>query len=528
MKVLQHNKEIERWSFLELVLEGPSEGNPFKDVEVAAEFQHKHRVVKVDGFYDGSGVYKVRFMPDTVGEWMYSVSSRSVKTNAAKGSQAGSGLEGAARSGGGAKPDGTARIDGVGGVSGSFICTPAASGNHGPVRVRDADRFAYEDGTAYRPYGTTCYVWTHQDKALQEQTVQTLAASPFNKIRMCVFPKRYSFNMNEPDYFPFVGSKADGFDLTRFNPAYFDNLETRIRQLQELGIEADLILFHPYDTGHWGFDRMDAETDEFYLRYVIARLGAFRNIWWALANEFDFMNTKNLDDWDRFFRIVQENDPYQHLRSIHNGTKMYDPTNLVMYDHSKPWVTHVSMQYWELTPTAAWRKLYRKPVVVDECCYEGNLPQRWGNITGEDMTSRIWDGFTRGGYVGHGETFLNPDEVVWWSKGGLLYGDSPARIGFLRGILDEAPVAIEPIHSFRDAPTIGVEGEYYLQYFGVHRPAYRELPLPEGQQFQIDVIDTWNMTITTLEGAFAGLVRVDLPTTPYIALRARILKEERA
>ncbi|OXM87447.1 DUF5060 domain-containing protein [Paenibacillus rigui] len=489
----QNACEVERWGLFEITVAGPSEGNPFQDVQLSARFEHKHRTVQVEGFYNGEGQYKIRFMPDSEGQWSYSVSSSREELN---------------------------------GASGSFSCVPASAGNHGPVRVRSAYHFAYEDGTPYRPFGTTCYVWTHQEAAIQEQTLASLRTGPFNKIRMCVFPKRYSFNTNEPERFPFEGSQAEGFDWTRPDPIYYEQLEQRIVQLQELGIEADLILFHPYDKGHWGFDRMDAETDAFYLRYLIARLGAYRNIWWSLANEFDFMQTKTMDDWDRFFRIVQESDPYQHLRSIHNGTKMYDPSTLVLYDHSKPWVTHVSMQYWELSPTNAWLKQYGKPVVVDECCYEGNLPQRWGNITGMEMTARFWDGFARGGSVGHGETFLNSEEVVWWSKGGELRGESPARIAFLRQILEEAPGHAEPIDRLRDAPTLGVEGEYYLQYFGIHCPAYRELPLPEEKSFRIDIIDTWNMKVTPLEGTYKGLSRVDLPAAPYMAIRAVAVGEE--
>jgi hypothetical protein len=495
MNIKQHRHEIERWNHIELSLTGPSEGNPFMDIQVTAQFKHKHREVKVDGFYDGNGVYKVRFMPDVEGEWVYSVSSSCGEVDR---------------------------------VEGGFTCVSASEGNRGPVRIRSASHFAYEDGTPYRPFGTTCYAWTHQDAGLQEQTLETLSQAPFNKIRMCVFPKRYSFNHNEPDCFPFIGSQSEGFDWARFDPVYFAKLEKRILELRRLGIEADLILFHPYDKGHWGFDRMAAETDDFYLRYIIARLGAFRNIWWSLANEFDFMKTKTMDDWDRFFRIVQESDPYQHLRSIHNGTKMYDPTNLVIYDHAKPWVTHVSMQYWELSPTNAWLKRYRKPIVVDECCYEGNLPQRWGNITGMEMTARFWEGFARGGSVGHGETFLHPEDVVWWSKGGQLYGESSERIAFLRHILEEAPALAETIESFRDAPTLGVEGEYYLQYFGIHCPAYRELPLPEDRRFRIDIIDTWNMKVTKLEGSYTGLTRIEMPGTPYIALRAQAFEEEGA
>ncbi|WP_282942106.1 DUF5060 domain-containing protein [Paenibacillus sp. RC67] len=489
MDPLNHLQTIERWGLFELQLSGPRLGNPFLDVQLTAQFQHMNRKVTVDGFYDGNGVYKIRFMPDSEGNWSYEVRCDFPELD---------------------------------GASGHFICTAPSIDNHGPVRVKDADRFCYEDGTVYRPIGTTCYAWTHQDDALQDQTLKTLGGSPFNKIRMCLFPKRYSFNINEPEHFPFEGSREQGFDLKRFNPEYFKRLEQKLLALQKLGIEADLILFHPYDKGHWGFDRMDRVTDVHYLRYVISRLAAFRNVWWSLANEFDFMTEKKLDDWDHYFRIVQENDPYSHLRSIHNGTKMYDPSQLVLYDHSKHWVTHVSMQYWELSPVTAWRSRYRKPVVVDECCYEGDLPQRWGNITGEEMTARFWDGFARGGFVGHGETFLHPEDVIWWSKGGQLYGESPIRITFLKNILDNMPQDAVPIDSFRDVPTIGVAGSFYLQYFGIHRPSYRELKLPDDSLFCIDILDTWNMQVTAVEGLFSGVTRIALPGKPYIALRARI------
>ena len=74
------------------------------------------------------------------------------------------------------------------------------------------------------------------------------------------------------------------------------------KDLRDLGIEADIILFHPYDEGHWGFDRMPDDADDRYLRYVVSRLAAYRNVWWSLANEYDFMTEKQESDWDRFIR----------------------------------------------------------------------------------------------------------------------------------------------------------------------------------------------------------------------------------
>lgn len=473
-------RKVERWGIFELTLEGPQKGNPFLEVQLGATFKYKNREVKVNGFYDGDGVYKVRFMPDREGIWEYTTWSN------------------------------CSQLDGINGI---FECTPASPGNHGPVRVRNTYHFAYEDGTPYFPFGTTCYAWIHQGEELEEETLKTLASSPFNKLRMCVFPKDYIYNENEPIYYPFEGSVAAGWDFTRFNPQFFRHLERRIADLMNLGIEADLILFHPYD--RWGFSRMDAEADDRYLKYIVARLAAYRNVWWSLANEYDLMETKTMLDWDRFFKIIQENDPHQHLRSIHNCREFYD--------HSKPWVTHCSIQHSDLSKVTEWRNIYRKPVVVDECCYEGNISKRWGNITGVEMVNRFWEGFARGGYVGHGETFVHPQDILWWSKGGKLYGESPKRIGFLRKIMEEGPAeGIDTADLGKDTHAVAGKGdEYFLAYYGNTQPIYKDLSLPKGNKYRIEIIDVWNMTITPVGGVFEGDVRIDMPGKPYIALRIR-------
>ena len=46
------------------------------------------------------------------------------------------------------------------------------------------------------------------------------------------------------------------------------------------------------------------------------------------------------------------------------------------------------------------------------------------------MVLRFWLGFTYGGSVGHGETYLNEQDQLWWLKGGELYGGR-ARRGLL-------------------------------------------------------------------------------------------------
>ncbi len=470
-----NSQNVERWGRFELTLKGPADGNPFLDVTFGARFRFANRVVTVDGFYDGEGVYKVRFMPDETGEWSYTTFSSAAPLS---------------------------------GQTGTFTVTPPGKGNHGPVRVRYVTHFAYEDGTPYTPIGTTSYAWVHQGDILEQQTLATLRQSPFNKMRMCVFPKHYAFNANEPVYYPFPRSAAGENDYTRFTPEFFRHLERRVADLEALGIEADLILFHPYD--RWGYSKMPAAVDDRYLRYLIARLASFRNVWWSLANEYDFMKAKNMGDWDRFFRIVQESDPYQHLRSIHNGT--------VLYDHAKPWVTHVSIQTSEIEKARDYIAEWRKPVVYDECKYEGNIHQRWGNISAQELVRRFWLGTVQGAYVGHGETYLDPHDVLWWSKGGVLHGESPQRIAFLRRILEDAPK--EGLNSIATYYLgAGQEGRYYLFYFDVNQPADYTFELAKGAKYRADIIDPWAMTIQPVSGTFEGKFEMKLPGKPFMAVR---------
>lgn len=491
---------VERWGRFELSLNGPAAGNPFLDVSFAATFSNGNSEFVVDGFYDGDGVYRVRFMPDAEGEWTFETTS-----NASE----------------------------LAGRRGRFRCTPPSKSNHGPVHVANMYHFAYADGTPYRPVGTTSYAWTHQGDALESLTLKTLEASPFNKIRMCVFPKNYAFNDVEPPRYPFEGTPPNTWDFTRFNPAFFRHFENHVARLCELGIEADVILFHPYDEGRWGFDRMPPDADDRYLKYVIARLAAFRNVWWSMANEWDFMKMKTAADFDRYLRIVAKHDPYGHLRGVHNGYQIFNQNHEL--------ITHASIQNGSAVAdfgrATLYRDAFRKPIVLDEVKYEGNLPQRWGDLTPQEMVHRFWQGLIAGCYTQHGETYLHPDHVIWWARGGELHGQSPARIAFLRGILDAGPATgIDPIDKWQDLRTAGKAGEFYLIYFGRETPTNWIVELPRqqpatGMRFRAEVIDTWNMTITPVDDEFEivadttyryhakGLKSISMPGRPFMAIR---------
>lgn len=482
---------VKKYDIFETSFSATCEGNPFKDVTLTAQFSHDGQTVNVHGFYDGDDTWRIRFMPQEEGEWSFVTSSN---------------------------------LSTLDGQKGSFTCIAADASNHGPVRVNHTYHFAHADGTRHISVGTTCYAWVYQPLERQEQTIETLKSSPFNKIRMCVFPKWYEHNYDKvPILYPYEGSVEEGFDYERPNVEFFRLLEKRVGQLAENQIQADIIIFHPYERNEWAFNYMNEEQDRLYMQYLITRLGAYHNVWWSMANEWDIfvMTQRNCPKsdatyWDKLGRFVHDEDPYGHLIGIHNCMKMYD--------HNADWITHSSMQRVDYYKTAemtdTWRNEWHKPVVIDECAYEGNIDHTWGNITGEEMTRRFWEGTVRGGYMGHSETYACPEDVLWWSHGGVLKGTSPARIAFMKGLLEEYPqYEIDPISDFGEVLCGGCPKEYYLYYYSGFQPNAGHYNLPIRKKYTAEVIDTWNMTRTKLPGTYTGAVTIDLPARPYMLVR---------
>ncbi len=255
---------------------------------------------------------------------------------------------------------------------------------------------------------------------------------------------------------------------------------------------------------------MGSEADDFYLGYAVARLSAYRNVWWAIANEYDLVKSKTTADWDRFFRIVQAEDPYAHLRSIHHSR--------VIYDHSKPWCTHASLQSYDFEKSSARRDAWNKPIVYDEIQYEGDVDRRWGNLSAEEMTHRFWLATVRGVYASHGEVFLSDSGQSSWSDAGALRGESGPRLAFLRSCIENATRT-----GFNES-----EGAYYLNavdlagnilyYFDVHRPARYDFPLPVTATYSAALIDPFAMSSTPIPGTFTGKSRLTLPSKPYRAV----------
>lgn len=476
-------------------------------------------VHRVRGFVDGAGQYRVRFLPEVPGIWQYRVGQPLL-------------------------------------AEGAVEVLPARPGHHGKVRTEDC-HFVHQDGSFFYPFGTTVYALLHQEPELVEQTLQTLESGPFNKVRFCVFPKHYDFNHNTPPSYPFAG-EADHWRVQEPNFPFWQNLERVLLRLGSAGIECDLILFHPYD--RWGFSRFCLADDLRYLDYLLRRLAAFPNVWWSMANEYDLFPEKSTARWEAIEEFLSENDSFHHLLSNHNC--------FCFWDAGRPRITHASLQTKMFSRIGQWRRQYHKPICVDECCYEGNLTHPWGSISARELTFRFWRTVVLGGYCTHGETYYHPEDILWWSRGGKLHGESPSRIGFLRQIVEDLPGPICPMEPeasdflflppqkqqellqsvpesekpflrglcamgtmeamlyLSAEPTYAghVGEEAYLIFYDLRTPARGELTLPETKRYRLEWLDVWNMTRAVLAEDAHGKVTFPLPAQEGIAVLATALR----
>lgn len=146
---------MKQYETFELRFGGEVLPDAWAQIDLTATFSCAQESLTVKGFYDGEsdgqGVYVVRFLPQYAGVYRYQV--RGAVT-----------------------------------AEGEIVCEASSPEAHGIVRAVGT-HFAFADGAPYIPFGTTVYALISQDDALVEQTLQSLAAAPFNKLRLCVFPR---------------------------------------------------------------------------------------------------------------------------------------------------------------------------------------------------------------------------------------------------------------------------------------------------------------------------------------------------
>lgn len=479
--------DVEQWGMLELTFTGPSVNNPYQQVDFSATFNHNSGETRsVAGFWDGGDTYRLRFMPEFTGDWSYQTSSSHSSLD---------------------------------GMSGSFTASTPTGPNRGPVTIDPANQFhfIYEDGTQHYPVGTTCYGMAQVDEAKRQITLDMLGSYgshngtlPFNKVRTSALPHNPTcgvgggFNNCSPEP-AFPNGNAD-----RINPAWFKMADQNVEDLLDREIQVDFIMHHSFAEPNPG--EISSSQRHKLFRYLVARYGGYRNIWWDLSNEYDKTNV-NESEWRSLGQTVRDADFYDgRLASIHATSG----TQSSLWGDS--WCDHVASQF-DVSGTKTnppklrdTRSTYGKAGIVEEYGYEGDQSAPF-EVSAKDAARGQWKMTLSGFYATHGETW----DQEFFRGGGQMHASSTERVAFFRDILLQSPAGgLDPIPGDLDGSHIGED--YYLFYYDDEPPTSASYDMPGGKTYAVDVIDTWGMTIDS-RGKFSGSFSIPLPGDPYIAVR---------
>jgi hypothetical protein len=418
----QPPSSVEAYDFVELSAQVSSarSGNPFTGASLHGTFETADgRRWSVEGFCDAEdgSVYRIRFMPPQAGEYTYSLEFRQGESRAAS--------------------------------TGKFHVVKAA--RRGPIRVDPQNHwhFVWEGtGEHYFFNGTTAY-WLigWSDDAVIQASLDRLHTLKINRLRVTI-AGRTSLYYGEPvmagkSWTPFIKAwptppKAPddlyhpGFDYTRFNVAYWQKFERALRFARDRDMIFSLVLDMNDSRTH---PEAGSEDEHRFIRYAIARLGAFSNTTWDLGDDLDSYRD---DAWTHATGMfIKEWDPYKHLATSH-------PVDNVHQDRTSEWFDFTSFQEWSRTQhefMLAQRKKQESlgriiPQTNEEYGYEDHYPlwaQGLGSESADTLRRTAWDIVMAGGYQTAGETARRGTNIWPDSGGGWMNGRGDDTMTMFQG-----------------------------------------------------------------------------------------------
>ncbi|MCK5135908.1 MAG: DUF4038 domain-containing protein [Bacteroidales bacterium] len=306
------------------------------------------RAQKINGFWDGEKVWKIRFMPDETGEWSY-FTHCSDTTNGGLHSR-----------------------------SGSFECTLNSSQHriYAKGRItRESGNYHlnYEDGTPF--FWVGCTAWNGGLKSTPEEWnhyLEQRSENGYNVIQLVATQWR-GCDQNSQGDVAFTGSGR-----ISINPRFFQHFDDKMDRVNEYGHVAGLVLLWalPFGRGRDlspGYYLPDQEAI-LLARYMVARYGG-HHVVWILGGDGKFFGELE-DRWKFIGRQVFRDDPpglatlHPHgiswLGEIYGDEEWFDIDGYQSsHGTGKRHVNFINQ-----TIAEGWKKNSPKPVINLEPCYE--------------------------------------------------------------------------------------------------------------------------------------------------------------
>ncbi len=443
---------LEAYDFVEVTahVSAPHAPDPFTDATIRGTFQAAagNERWQVEGFCDADdgSIYRIRFMPASPGDYVYSVEYRQAWSTAT--------------------------------TTGTFHVRNG--GRRGPIRVDPQNRwhFVWEGtGEHYFFNGTTAYwLMGWRDDQIVLSSIERLHRLKINRIRVTI-AGRTNVYYGEPvmtgsNWTPFIApwpagtglrflhlvgrlgqrlngmgrrsfdalaelGRADdiyhpGFDYSRLELPYWQKFERALRFARDRDVIFSLVLdmndsrIHPAP---------GSEDERRFIRYAIARFGGFSNITWDLGDDLDRYRD---DRWAHVTgTLIKAWDPYRHLATSH-------PVDNMHQDRTSDWFDFTSFQEWSRAQHAfmlAQRKRQEAlgriiPQTNEEYGYEDHYPM-WAKGLGSDSADTLrrtaWEIVMAGGYQTTGETARRGTNVWPDTGGGWMNGRGDDTMTMLQG-----------------------------------------------------------------------------------------------
>lgn len=290
--------------------------------------------------------------------------------------------------------------------------------------------------------------------------LEMLHRDGFNRVRFFLWSICWADELL-PTFSPWVVRDAKNFDydLTRFNPEYWDLIKRILKMARERDIVVEYNLFdycslrnrpgepcwakHPFsalnnnggavpgnigkpdiyafadyaDLGlfeepldpAWPWQKKNQWYQQLYVKHMIDQLGSFPNLYWEIMNEQGWNKVEpNGPEWTaHWLAFLDKHDGHRHLRSI-NAADVYDelPGMDIVCEHPIPYFRKKELDSPERAVgiVHATRK-FGKPVVCDETGYfppqASTKDPIWRQFTPEQLGNErraFWYAFVAGGH----------------------------------------------------------------------------------------------------------------------------------
>jgi hypothetical protein len=396
--------QVERFDYAEITaaVQAPGGRDPFTEASLTGtlETADGSRHWNVEGFADSEdgSIFRIRFMPVAAADYRYTVTFRQ----------------------GNFQKTATGTFRAVEAHRRGLLGVDPAYPWHF-IWTGTGEHFFFNGTTAY-------FIMGWKEDHVVDFSIERLHRLKVNRMRVAIAGREATFFgepvMNGSSWSVFLkpwrAENAEdyshpGWDYTRFNVPYWQRLEHMLKFARERDMNISLVLDMNDSQVH---PAAGSEDEHRFIRYAVARFGAFSNITWDLGDDLDsFRDEKWTHETGM---LLQGWDPWGHLETSH-------PVHIEHQDRASSWFGFVSYQEWSRDQHRLMldsRKLQEKtgriiPQTNEEYGYEDHYPL-WalpGSDSSDVLRRTAWDIAMAGAYQTAGET-VRRGTNVWPDTGG--------------------------------------------------------------------------------------------------------------